>query len=110
MLEVVLELSRIVAVDMHTDEVVHTYIERFKKLFPERLFCVRLLSTEGGELSMVYATGRLRADRRDRVELTREALARHGIDLPDAGAEPHRDHRRAIDRSSSRAPSASTCR
>jgi PAS domain S-box-containing protein len=83
-LDVVLELSRIVAVDMHTDEVVHAYIERFKKLFPERLFCVRLLSTQGGELTMVYATGRLLPDRRDRVELTREALARHGVRLPDA--------------------------
>ena len=34
---------------------------------------------EGGELSMVYATGRLRPERRDRIELTREALARHGV-------------------------------
>jgi len=80
-LPAVLELSREVAVDMHTDEVVHAYIERFKKLFPERLFCVRLLNPEGGELSMVYATGRLRPDRRDRIELTREALLRHGVAL-----------------------------
>jgi two-component system NtrC family sensor kinase len=80
-LEAVLELSRVVAVDMHTDEVVHAYIERFKKLFPERMFCVRLLSAQGGELSMVYATGRLRPERRDRIELTREALARHAVSL-----------------------------
>lgn len=80
-LDAVLELSRAVTVDMHTDEVVHTHIERFKAVFPERLFCVRLLSPEGGELSMVYATGRLRPDRRDRLELTREALLRHGIVL-----------------------------
>ena len=81
-LQAVLELSRAVAVDMHADEVVHAYVERFKKLFPERMFCLRLLGRQGGELSMVYATGRLRPDRRDNVELTREALSRHGIALP----------------------------
>jgi two-component system, NtrC family, sensor kinase len=86
-LPAVLELSREVAVDMHTDEVVHAYIERFKKLFPERLFCVRLLNAEGGELSMVYATGRLRPDRRDRIELTREALLRHGVALTEQGKD-----------------------
>jgi PAS domain S-box-containing protein len=78
----VLELSRAVTVDMHTDEVVHAYIERFKRLFPKRLFCVRLLNPQGGELAMVYATGRLRPDRRDRIELSREARERHGVSLP----------------------------
>jgi two-component system NtrC family sensor kinase len=81
-LQAVLELSRAVTVDMHADEVVHAYIERFKRLFPERLFCVRMLDIQGTELSMVYATGRLRSERRDRVELTREALERHGVALP----------------------------
>jgi two-component system NtrC family sensor kinase len=83
-LDAVLELSRTVTVDMHTDEVVHAYIESFKRLFPERLFCVRLLNPKGGELSMVYATGRLRPERRDRIELTREALQRHGVLMPGA--------------------------
>jgi two-component system, NtrC family, sensor kinase len=86
-LAVVIELSRVVTVDMHTDEVVHAYIERLKKLFPERLFCVRLLNPDGGELSMVYATGRLRAERRERIELTREALQRHGVVLTTASAD-----------------------
>jgi PAS domain S-box-containing protein len=81
LLDAVLELSRAVTVDMHTDEVVHAYIERFKKLFPKRLFCVRLLNAQGGDLSMVYATGRLRPERRDRIELSQEALDRHGVQL-----------------------------
>jgi PAS domain S-box-containing protein len=85
-LDIVLDLSRSVTVDMHTDEVVHTYIESFKRLFPERLFCVRLLGNHGAELSMVYATGKLRPERRDRVELTREALQRHGMSPPQAEA------------------------
>src|SRR5262249_29433449 len=85
-LEAVLELSRVVTVDLHTDEVVHAYIERFKRLFPSRLFCVRLLQPQGGELSMVYATGRLLPERRDRIEISREAIERHGIELP-AGAQ-----------------------
>ena len=83
-LAAVLELSRVVTVDLHTDEVVHAYIERFKRLFPARLFCVRLLSPQAGELSMVYATGRLKPERRDRIELSREAIQRHGIPLPQA--------------------------
>jgi PAS domain S-box-containing protein len=85
-LQSVLELSRAVTVDLHTDEVVHAYIERFKKLFPKRLFCVRLLNPAGGELAMVYATGRLQPERRDRIELTREALERHGVQLPESAA------------------------
>src|SRR5258705_3645287 len=70
MLQAVLELSRLVTVEMHADEVVHTYVERFSRLFPTRLCCVRLLDAQGGELSMVYATGRLRPERRDRIELS----------------------------------------
>ncbi|HEX2675208.1 MAG TPA: ATP-binding protein, partial [Polyangiales bacterium] len=77
----VLELSRKVAVDLHEDEIVHAYVAAFQKIFPKRLFCVRLFSPEEGALSMVYATGRLRADRRDAVELSAEALERHGVDL-----------------------------
>lgn len=87
MLETVLELSRAVTVDMHADEVVHAYIECFKKLFPERLFCVRMLTQHGTELDMVYATGRLLPERRDQIELTREALARHRADVASPALE-----------------------
>jgi PAS domain S-box-containing protein len=76
----VLELSRRVPVDLHEDEIVHAYVAGFSRLFPRRLFCVRLFSSEEGALSTVYATGRLHADRRDRVELSDEAARRHGID------------------------------
>jgi PAS domain S-box-containing protein len=53
----------------------------FHRLFPRRLLCVRLFASDEGALSMVYATGRLRADKRDSVELSREAVLRHGVEL-----------------------------
>jgi PAS domain S-box-containing protein len=76
----VLELSRRVPVDLHEDEIVHAYVASFARLFPRRLFCVRLFSSDEGALTTVYATGRLQAERRDRVELSDEAAERHGID------------------------------
>lgn len=79
-LEAVLSLSRSVTVDMHEDEVVHTYIQTFRQLFPERLFCVRLINQESGELSTGYATGRLRSDRRHVLTVSQEAVDRHAID------------------------------
>jgi PAS domain S-box-containing protein len=79
-LAAVLELSRAVTVDAHEDEIVHAYVAAFANLFPQRMFCVRLFSDDEGALSCVYATGRLRADRRDVVELSREAVERHAVD------------------------------
>jgi two-component system, NtrC family, sensor kinase len=76
----VLELSRRVPVDLHEDEIVHAYVASFARLLPQRLFCVRLFSSEDGALSTVYATGRLHPERRDRVELSQEAAQRHAVD------------------------------
>jgi PAS domain S-box-containing protein len=78
-LRAVLDLSRVVHVDRHADEVVHTYVDRFQRLFPGRYFCVRLFSDRAGTLGTVFATGRLRPDRREVLEVTYEALERHGI-------------------------------
>ena len=87
LLEAVLELSRSVTVDVHQDEVVHRYVERFRRLFPQRMFCVRLLEPDGRQLSMVYGTGKLRAERRERIEVSVAALELHGIAPPtDSGA------------------------
>ena len=86
MLQAVLELSRCVTVDMHADEVVHTYVERFNRLFPGRMCCVRLLDPQSSELSMVYATGRLRPERRERIELSAQAIARHSVRVLTGGA------------------------
>ncbi|MDH5672559.1 MAG: ATP-binding protein [Myxococcales bacterium] len=86
LLEAVLELSREVTVDLHAEQVVHAYIRRLQALFPGRLFCVRLLDPENGDQTSVYATGRLAPDRRDRVELTEEALDRHGVSVPPGAA------------------------
>lgn len=80
-LDAILELNRSVTVDLHEDEVVHTYVDTFRRIFPGRMFCVRLVSTDTGELSTGYATGRLRSDRRELLALSQEAVQRHSIDV-----------------------------
>jgi two-component system NtrC family sensor kinase len=77
-----LALSRSVSLEMHDEEIVHAYLSSMLKLFPERLFAVRLFDTESGALSLVYATGRLRADRRDKVQVTMRALEEQGLTDP----------------------------
>ena len=79
-LDAVLELSRAITVDAHEDEIVHAYVGAFTRLFPQRMFCVRLFSDDDGTLCSVYATGRLRVDKRERIELSREASERHAVD------------------------------
>lgn len=80
-LDAILELNRSVAVDLHEDEVVHTYVDTFRRIFPGRMFCVRLVAMDTGELSTGYATGRLRSERRELLALSREAVQRHSIDV-----------------------------
>lgn len=77
-----LALSRSVSLEMHDEEIVHAYVSAMLKLFPGRLFAVRLFEPDTGELSLVYATGRLRGDRRDTVHVTRRALDEQGLTDP----------------------------
>jgi two-component system NtrC family sensor kinase len=77
-----LALNRGVNLEMHDEEIVHAYVSSMLKLFPGRLFALRLFDPDSGELSLVYATGRLRADRRDSVHVTRHALEEQGLDEP----------------------------
>ena len=79
MLHEVLELSRRVPVDLHEDEIVHEYVTSFSRLFPRRLFCVRLFGSEDHALSTVFANGRLQPERRDRRELSEAAARQHGV-------------------------------
>ncbi|MFW5920581.1 MAG: ATP-binding protein, partial [Polyangiales bacterium] len=79
-LDTVLRLSRQVGVEMRDEDIVHAYVEALRSLFPERLFAIRLLSFDDGNLSLAYATGRLDESRRDVLEISREALERHEID------------------------------
>ena len=53
MLKAVLDLSRSVQVDTHVDEIVHAYVDCFKRLFPGRLFCVRLFSDDSGSCNQL---------------------------------------------------------
>ena len=75
----VLELSRRVSVEMHEEEIVDGYVSALCSIFPRRSFAVRLVHPETGRLSLVHATGKLIAARRNRPEVTREALQRHQI-------------------------------
>lgn len=77
-----LSLSRGVSLEMHDEEIVHAYVSSMLKLFPGRLFALRLFDPETGDLSLVYATGRLRPDRRDSVHITQHALEEQGLDEP----------------------------
>ena len=79
MLQEVLELTERVPVDLHEDEIAHAYVSSFGRLFPKRLFCVRLFSSEDGSLSTVYANGRLDPARRHLRQLSDAAFKQHRI-------------------------------
>lgn len=88
-----LTLTHAVSLEMREEDISLAYIDALRELFPSRRFAVRLLgydlhrddpASELPRLSLVYATGLLRPDRRDRVTISREALARHH--LPDEAA------------------------
>lgn len=80
-LGVVLDLSRSVSVETHEDSLAHAYVDALTRLFPGRLFAMRLLAPETNALSTVYAIGRLCPKRREVVEVTKEAVARHDLDV-----------------------------
>ena len=81
----VLNLSRTAFVEQHEEEIVHRYVDVLRELFPARQFAVRLVEPDTGELTVVYATGRLRGETRDTVCVSRDALTRHGIEIAHSG-------------------------
>ncbi len=81
----VLDLSRTAFVEQHDEEIVHRYVDVLRDLFPARQFAVRLVSPDSGELTVVYATGRLRGATRDAICVSRAALTRHAIDSEPRG-------------------------
>jgi two-component system NtrC family sensor kinase len=72
-------LTRSVSVEMHDEEIVHAYVGALQRLFPARLFAVRLFDNDSGVLSLVYATGRLLPQRRERLSITADAITDQGI-------------------------------
>jgi PAS domain S-box-containing protein len=86
-----LALTRSVNVEMHDEEIVHAYVSTLLRLFPGRLFALRLFDADSGELSLVYATGRLRSDRRETVFVTARALEEQGLTDPHQHAIEVRD-------------------
>jgi two-component system NtrC family sensor kinase len=89
-----LALTRTVSLEMHDEEIVHAYVTSMLKLFPGRLFALRLFDPDSGELSLVYATGRLRTDRRDVVFVTTRSLHEQGLTdpLPHAAIQVRDDY------------------
>ncbi|MDB4991285.1 MAG: Two-component sensor histidine kinase [Myxococcaceae bacterium] len=90
-----LALTRTVSLEMHDEEIVHAYVTSMLKLFPGRLFALRLFDADTGELSLVYATGRLRTDRRDMVFVTERSLEEQGLTdplPPNTAVQVHRDY------------------
>ena len=81
----VLDLSRTAFVEQHDEEIVHRYVDVLRELFPARQFAVRLVALDTGELTVVYATGRLRGETRDTVCVSRAALRRHAIEIEHRG-------------------------
>ncbi len=71
--------------DMHEDEIVYAFVDALSALFPGRLFAVRLFASGTGELSTVYATGRLLPTGRDTILLSRDAIDKYGLDLEKCG-------------------------
>lgn len=84
-LEELLCLSRTVSLEMHDEEIVHAYVSSLLRLFPGRLFALQLLDANTQELSLVYATRRLRADRREQLFVTARAIAEQGLAGPHLG-------------------------
>lgn len=81
----VLDLSRSALVEQHDEEIVHHYVDVLRGLFPARQFAVRLVAPDTGELTVVYATGRLRSETRDAVRVSQTALTRHSIEIEHPG-------------------------
>jgi PAS domain S-box-containing protein len=82
-------LTRSVSVEMHDEEIVHAYVGALQRLFPGRLFAVRLFDNDTGVLSLVYATGRLLPQRRERLSISADAITDQGI--APAGLHPSVD-------------------
>lgn len=79
MLFKILELNRTVNVEMQDEAIVHVYVTALRDLFPRRRVAVRLVSPETGQLSLVYATGRLDESSRERIVVSSEAMERHEL-------------------------------
>jgi PAS domain S-box-containing protein len=72
-------LGRDLRIEMSEEEIIHRFVSAATELLPERSFCVRLLDPESAELSLVYATGRLIAGKREPLEVTRAAAVAAGL-------------------------------
>ncbi len=71
--DALVHLGREMRIEMSEEELIHRFVRFASELLPERSFCVRLLDPETFELSLVYATGRLVAGKREPLVATRAA-------------------------------------
>jgi PAS domain S-box-containing protein len=82
-LQALLRLGRDVALDSPDEKIVHAFVETMRALLPGRRFAVRLLSREGDDVELFYASGRVRPGQRDPLVLEAKAAERHGLAAED---------------------------
>jgi PAS domain S-box-containing protein len=84
-MEIAVRLDRDVLSNMRDDEIIHRYVDTLKAFLPGRLLAVRLFTPYSGDITEVYATGRLRREDRDNLHLCRDTVERYRIDIMNSG-------------------------
>lgn len=56
------------------EELIHLFVEIYRNMLPDRLFCIRLIEPDSGQLSQVYASGRLRESDRETIRISRTSI------------------------------------
>ena len=74
LLRAFLYLARELNLMMREEELIYLFANTFQTLLPGRLVCIRLVDPDTGELSQVYANGKLNPDRRTLIEISQQGI------------------------------------
>ncbi len=72
-----LTLAATTSPEMSRPQLAKTYLSALERLFPERLFAIRLTAEEADQPHHLETNGLLRESARDHITLSREAVLRH---------------------------------
>lgn len=72
-------ISRELTLPNRDEELIQAFVGICREMLPERLVCVRLFKAASGQLTQVYATGRLIEAERERLSLSRRAVETFGL-------------------------------
>jgi len=72
------KLSHVSTLPRRDEEFIQLFVDMYRETLPGRLFCVRLIESDTGQLRHVVATGRLLESERDTIRISKRALDRHG--------------------------------